>query len=189
MLVAVGSTRPAKVEATKRAFAKVAEKFWPKEPLTFRTLSVNSGVPDMPKTLEELATGAQNRALNLVSLVPEANFFVGLEGGFFQLSPGKGDTAQTFLQGWAYVWDGTRGAWGASYAAPVPKTLARAVYLHNRELGHIIDAFSGRKHVRNNEGAFGVFTLDILTRADSFEKALLGALAPFYNAPTYEKSI
>ena len=189
MLIAVASTRPAKVEATRRAFSLVHAQFWPEESLEFVTQSVESGVPEMPKTLKELATGARNRALNLAKVVPNASFFVGLEGGFFQLVGPPEKTVHTFLQGWVYIWNGTRGAWGASYAAPVPDALARAVYRENRELGHVIDAFSGRRHVRDNEGAFGVFTLDILTRADSFEKALLSALAPFYNPDTYRKSL
>ncbi len=189
MRVAVASTRPAKVEATRQAFSRVCAQFWPEESLEFLTRSVESGVPEMPKTLKELAAGARNRALNLAKLVPGATFFVGLEGGFFQLAPEPGKPVQTFLQGWAYVWNGRQGAWGASYAAPVPEALARAVYIENKELGEIIDAFSGRQQVRDNEGAFGVFTLDILTRADSFEKALLGALAPFFNPNTYKKSL
>ncbi len=189
MQIAIASTRPAKKNAVRRAFERLQPRFWPGELLNFVARSVASGVPDMPKTLEELANGAKNRAQNLADLEPQADFFVGLEGGFFQISLEGESAVQTFLQGWAYVWDGTRGAWGASYAAPVPDALAQAVYLQNQELGHIIDAFSGRQRVRDNEGAFGVFTLDLLTRADSFEKALLGALAPFYNSSTYAKSL
>ncbi len=188
MLVAVASTRPAKVEACRRAFTRIQQKFWPERALSFRTFSVPSGVPDMPKSLEELALGAKNRALNLVSLAPRADFFVGLEGGFFRPSFAQEET-ETFLQGWAFVYNGKIGFWGASYAAPVPAALSKAVYEKGLELGDIIDAFSGRQNVRDNEGAFGVFTEDILTRADSFEKALLAALAPFYNPFTYQKNV
>ncbi|HDZ12516.1 MAG TPA: DUF84 family protein, partial [Bacteroidetes bacterium] len=80
-------------------------------------------------------------------------------------------------------------SFGASYCAPVPDALVKAVYEDHLELGVIIDRFSGAKNVRDHRGAFGIFTLDILTRSHSFKTALWGALAPFYNPSLYQKSL
>ena len=39
---------------------------------------------------------------------------------------------------------------------------------------------------RSREGAWGVISRGLLTRAMSFETALIAAFAPFYNARLYE---
>jgi len=57
--------------------------------------------------------------------------------------------------------------------------------LSGRELGDVIDEVA-RKAVRGTRGAWGVLTLDLIGRGDSFTSALLAALAPFYNAALYD---
>ncbi len=190
LIVAVGSTRPAKVQAAQKAFETVG-KDWLGRKVSLRliTLSVPSNVPDMPTSLEELMLGARNRAQNLRKLKIAADYYVGLEGGFFQQRAGRDEAAQTFLQGWAFVTDGKTGSFGASYCAPVPEALVQAVYSEHLELGKIIDEFSEAQNVRDNQGAFGVFTLNLLNRSDSFRTALIAALAPFYNSATYTKRL
>jgi non-canonical (house-cleaning) NTP pyrophosphatase len=39
--------------------------------------------------------------------------------------------------------------------------------------------------VRNQDGAFGVLSLGLLTRQQALELALIGALAPFYHKKIY----
>ena len=188
LIVAVGSTRLAKVQAVQKAFETVGKDLLgEKASVRLITLSVPSDVPDMPTSLVELMLGARNRAWNLQKSGIKADFYVGLEGGFFQQKLGKDEPVQTFLQGWAFVTNGTQESFGASYCAPVPEALVKAIYEDNLELGTIIDQFSGSKNVRDNQGAFGIFTLDILSRSDSFKTALIAALAPFYNLQIYKK--
>ena len=57
--------------------------------------------------------------------------------------------------------------------------------LDGRELGDVIDEVA-RKMVRNTNGTWGVLTLDLIARGDSFTFGLLAALAPFYNAVLYD---
>jgi non-canonical (house-cleaning) NTP pyrophosphatase len=52
--------------------------------------------------------------------------------------------------------------------------------LEGRELGDVIDELAGTA-VRGTRGAWGVLTLDLIGRQDSFRSAILAALAPFYN--------
>ena len=54
-----------------------------------------------------------------------------------------------------------------------------------RELGVVIDEVAGERDVRSRQGAWGVFSRDLLTRAMSFEAALIAAFAPFYNPRLY----
>ena len=48
-----------------------------------------------------------------------------------------------------------------------------------------IDALAGSA-VRGTRGAWGVLTLDLIDRRDSFRSAILAALAPFYNTALYQ---
>ncbi|MBZ5551436.1 MAG: DUF84 family protein [Acidobacteriia bacterium] len=90
-----------------------------------------------------------------------------------------------FLQNWAYVSDGTRGAFGASGMIVLPTPIAREVVDARRELGEVIDEFSNRRDVRSNEGTWGILTRDLISRKDAFKIALLNAFAPFYNPRAY----
>jgi hypothetical protein len=42
------------------------------------------------------------------------------------------------------------------------------------------------RDVRSKQGAWGILSRDLLTRAMSFEAALIAAFAPFYNPKLYE---
>src|SRR3982751_6607926 len=113
-----------------------------------------------------------------------ANFYVGLEGGFHSIT--FDGERRTFLHGWAYVTDGARGYFGHAPAVTVPAAIVARVEQTGRELGEVIDEVAGRADVRSREGAWGVLSRGLLTRAVSFETALVAALAPFYNARLYE---
>lgn len=90
-----------------------------------------------------------------------------------------------FLESWAYVSDGSRGAYGQSGAILVPEPLAHRVVDEGVELSVAIDAFVGDLGIRDQQGAWGVFTRNLHTRQDSFRTAVINAFAPFFNAPLY----
>ena len=96
-----------------------------------------------------------------------------------------GGEALTFLKGWAYVTDGTRGNFGASPSSVVPEKLGWAGVDGRRELAEVIDEAAGEHDVRSRQGAWGVLSRDLFTRSMSFEVALLAAFAPFYNSAMY----
>jgi non-canonical (house-cleaning) NTP pyrophosphatase len=54
-----------------------------------------------------------------------------------------------------------------------------------RELGLVIDEVAGIQDVRSRQGAWGILSRDLVTRAMSFEVALIAAFAPFYNRAMY----
>lgn len=80
MHFAIGTTNKPKSEAIKHVLLN--------SPYTAGATSSNhrveSGVPDMPTTLEELRTGAKNRAIYTRREKPGADYFVGMEGGVYQ---------------------------------------------------------------------------------------------------------
>ena len=54
---------------------------FPSVPFEFQTIAVPSGVSVQPATDRETLLGATNRAVNASSKIPNADFWVGVEGG------------------------------------------------------------------------------------------------------------
>ena len=96
-------------------------------------------------------------------------------------------SSMTFLKGWAYVTDGLRGSFGASPSIVVPDAMVSSVVDDGRELAEVIDEVAGQRDVRSRQGAWGVLSRDLFTRAMSFEVALVAAFAPFYNPESYDR--
>jgi inosine/xanthosine triphosphatase len=187
--VAIGSLRPPKVEAVRAVMAKIMCLCgYRREAISYIAREVESGVAVMPLSVQEIRRGAYNRAMEARRRVEEetgpVDFAIGLEGGLFILS--AEDKEHIHLQSWAFVHHNGAGYYGSSMSMPVPMAVAREVLENKRELGEVIDGFAKRQEVRNRDGAFGVFSLGLLTRQQAFELALLGALAPFYHKKLYQ---
>jgi inosine/xanthosine triphosphatase len=186
MLIVVGSTRPAKVEAARAAIDAIAlvdERF---RQSTIQPVDVTDIAPSMPMTERAILEGARIRAQTLIHRTRTAGraqslLTIGVEGGLDPL-PGNGD--HYVLKTWAAVTDGARWGFGAGGAIVLPDAIAREV-LEGRELGDVIDEVAGTA-VRGTRGAWGVLTMDLIGRQDSFRSAILAALAPFYNPTLYQ---
>jgi len=180
----IATKRLPKLEAVQQAFAKL-DSFFKRADLEFISEKVSTDAPEMPLTISETVGGAKARAEAIQALNSQADeaFFIGLEGGFFNFELDSSELY--FLQSWAYVSNGKVGHFGASSAVQVPTQVKQAVVDENRELGDVIDQFGQDKNIRNKGGAFEVFTDGFLTRQQSFEQAVLNAMAPFFNAKLY----
>lgn len=187
MKIALGSERAAKIEALRSSLIRIStvDEAWRDALIVAR--SVETGVPVMPLTEEQLMRGARNRAEAVRALLlkeaTSAELYVGLEGGFHSVE--IDGQWHTFLCGWAYATDGERESFGAAPSISVPSHIAQRVIDGRRELSEVIDEVAGEQDVRSRQGAWGVLSNDLLTRSRSFEAALVAAFAPFYNARLY----
>jgi len=187
MIIALGSARAAKIMAVHAACARIAtvDLLWGRVELVARP--VETSAPAMPLTDLQLMLGARERAAAVRALLAKegsgADFYVGLEGGFHSIT--FGGERHTFLRGWAYVSDGARGFYGMAPSVAAPAEIVRRVERSGRELGEVMDEVAGEHDVRSRQGAWGVLSRGLLTRAESFETALVAAFAPFYNARLY----
>jgi non-canonical (house-cleaning) NTP pyrophosphatase len=185
--IALGSDRAAKIMAVRASIARVAkvDHSWAEANVVARPVTINA--PAMPLNDWQLMEGARERALAVRDLLStrrlEADIYVGLEGGFHSISI-EGEW-HTFLRGWAYAFDGKKGYFGSAPAISVPESIVKKVIDGRRELGLVIDDVAGARDVRSRQGAWGVFSRDLVTRSMSFELALLAAFAPFYNSKMY----
>jgi non-canonical (house-cleaning) NTP pyrophosphatase len=148
---------------------------------------VHTDAPAMPLTDMQLMHGARARAEAVRALLlgegQSADFFVGLEGGFHSIT--IDGARHTFLRGWAYATDSTRGNFGAAPSVSVPREIVQRVERTGRELGDVMDEVANQRDVRGRQGAWGILSRDLLTRSMSFEAALVAAFAPFYNPQLY----
>jgi inosine/xanthosine triphosphatase len=185
--IAVGSTRAAKLLAVRAACARISEADpgWDRAEIVAR--EVETAAPAMPLTDAQLMRGARDRALAVRKILraegTPAHLYVGLEGGFHTVT--LDGARHTFLQGWAFATDGTRGHFGVSPSVSVPAQIVRQVVIGRRQLGDVIDELVGERDVRSRQGAWGVISKGLLTRAQSFEAALVAAFAPFYNTELF----
>lgn len=190
MRIAVGSTREPKVEAVKEAWKVFASKLVPDsdEKVVFVNYDVSAAAPRMALSVQDLMKGASARVESLILQLKreraEADFYVGLEGGF-SVVDSQGPRRQVFLESWAYVSDGHHGCYGHGGGIYVPSAIADPVIDRNVDLGIVIDRFSQKKGVASHQGTWGILTADILTRKQSFIIALIAAFAPFYNPKAY----
>lgn len=189
MKIALGSLRAAKVAAVRSAAAQVASIDAQWGDVEIVASDVDTGVPAMPLSDEDLMRGAMTRALGVRELLLKdnagADLYIGLEGGFHSITV-EGEPI-TFLKGWAYVTDGSRGSFGASPSIVVPGAIVRSVVDGGRELAEVIDETAGEHDVRSRQGAWGVLSRDLFTRSMSFEVALVAAFAPFYNSEMFDR--
>lgn len=207
--MAVGSTRRPKVNAVTEALASIRNLFENSPEFEVVGMEVASGVRHTPLTREDLMAGARQRAEALRLMAREGRhawrYFVGLEGGF-DVVPGldampnldvvpeldvvrEAQQRWVFLESWAYVADDAgRGAFGRSGAVLVPEALAERVVDDGIELSEAIDAFANGHNIRDAEGAWGIFTRNLITRQESFRVAVINAFAPFFNRAIYGRS-
>jgi inosine/xanthosine triphosphatase len=198
-LIAVGSTRGPKLDAVQDALKLCAEQLDPNVQFEVLGFAVDSGVGHTPLSSVESMRGARQRTEALIQMASRKGtvyqYFVGLEGGLEVMestpshksngenidSVGNGDR-RVFLESWAYVSDGSRGHFGRSGGIELPPALAHEVLDKGVELATAIDKFAGMAGIRDNQGAWGVLSNNLITRREAFRIALVAAFAPFFNA-------
>ncbi|BDG61295.1 inosine/xanthosine triphosphatase [Caldinitratiruptor microaerophilus] len=169
--IAVGSTNPAKVAATRA----VLERAFPQAEVV--PVEVPSGVPAQPVGEDETAAGARQRARLALAAVPGAFLGVGLEGGIDREGHLLNCCAIATPDGAVHV------AWGVRF--PLPPLVVRRV-LAGEELGAVMDEVSGIPKSRQTLGAVGILTDGLLTRDAMWQPAIACALAPVLHPELYD---
>ncbi len=207
-LIAVGSTRGPKLEAVRDALKLCADHLNPGVRFDVLGFAVDSGVGHTPLSSAESMRGARQRTEALIQMAAGKGevyqYFVGLEGGLEVMEsdeshgshagqgtdthlPGNGGR-RVFLESWAYVSNGSQGHFGRSGGIEFPPALAHEVLDNGVELAAAIDKFAGMAGIRDNQGAWGVLSNNLITRREAFRVALVAAFAPFYNGNLFSEA-
>ncbi|MFT5168794.1 MAG: inosine/xanthosine triphosphatase [Saprospiraceae bacterium] len=172
--VIIASKNPVKINAVKIGF----ERMFPDETFTFEGISVPSGISDQPMTNAETFTGSTNRVTNAKAEVVDADYWVGIEGGIESLEEEMN----------AYAWivikskDKTGKARTGTFFLP-PKV---ALLVHQgKELGEADDIVFGQSNSKQQGGALGLLTQNVIDRTSLYVEAVIMALIPFKNKNLY----
>jgi inosine/xanthosine triphosphatase len=197
--VIVASHNPVKVQAAREGFARM----FPAEEFTFQTLTTPSGVSDQPFSSQETLRGAYNRASRARELAPQADYWIGIEGGVEESPDGialtgaagaepADNTAPASIAhptlaafAWVVVLSGTRLGKGRTGMLFLPPRVAELVH-QGKELGEADDIVFGRTNSKQENGAVGLLTGNVIDRAAFYEQAVILALIPFRNPDLYE---
>jgi len=188
IIIAVGSTRRPKLNAVREALEAIGAARGGNPQFEVVGIEVPSGVSHTPLSRAAIMMGARQRAEALLRLAREKNepwnYFAGLEGGLDVVE--QNGARLVFLQNWAYIADNSgRGSFGQSGSILIPEALAHRVVDDGVELAQAIDEYAGGHGIRDAQGAWGVFTRNLITRQDAFRVAIINAFAPFFNREIY----
>lgn len=181
--IIVASKNPVKVLAAFSAF----QRLFPEEKFLVETISTPSGVKDQPSSDEETMAGALNRALNAASAVDQADYWVGIEGGIEDGEKGMEAFAWIVVHG--KTLDGSfytgKGRTGTFFLPLLVADLIR----QGKELGEADDIVFNRSNSKQENGAVGILTGNIIDRQQFYEQAVILALIPFKNPALYTKTV
>ncbi len=166
--VIVASTNPVKLQAARLGF----EKMFPAEQFEVKGLIVPSGVSHQPFSSLETLQGAQNRAQAASQTLPQANYWVGIEGGIEDL----GHEMASFA--WVVILSPTQAGKGRTGTFFLPPPVAELIR-QGKELGEADDIVFNKSNSKQENGAIGILTGDVIDRTRLYEHAVILALAPF----------
>ena len=172
--VVIASKNPVKVNAAVDGL----KRMFPEAEFISEPLSVPSSVADQPMTEQETLQGALNRVANSKKLYPEADFWIGIEGGVEVID----NELATFA--WVVVQDREQLGKARSATFFLPQTLRQLVE-QGIELGTANDRIFNHSNSKQKGGAIGILTHNVLDRRELYEQAVVLALVPFCNKALY----
>jgi inosine/xanthosine triphosphatase len=167
----VASHNPVKIQAALDGF----QRSFNGATFAARGVSVPSGIADQPMSDAETLRGALNRTQVARAAAPDADYWVGIEGG----------CEDQYGHLWAFAWVvviDRAGVMGRARTAAfmLPDEVA-ALVRQGVELGEADDRVFGRVNSKQGNGAVGLLTGDVIDRAGYYAHAVVLALIPFKN--------
>lgn len=172
--VIIASQNPVKIDAVKLAFAAM----FPDAEFIFKGISVPSGVKDQPMDSRETLAGAKNRAGNAKKEVPDADFWIGIEGGVEKTGKNLGAFAWIVIESVDKMGKARTGTFF------LPKKIFSLIE-EGKELGEADDILFGHTNSKQKNGAVGILTDNTVDRTTLYSQAVILALIPFKNPAHY----
>jgi inosine/xanthosine triphosphatase len=174
--IIVASENPVKIAAVENGFRAMFSK----EDITVSGVNVPSGVSHQPMTNAETEHGAQTRVANAKKAKPEGDFWVGIEGGV--------EESNTMMESFAWIViqskDGYVGK-GKTGTFILPFQVADLIK-GGKELGEADDIVFQQKNSKQQNGAVGILTGNVIDRTKYYTDAVILALIPFKHKEYYQ---
>ena len=148
---------------------------FPRRTLHLHPMEVSSAVRPQPLSDAETLQGALNRVQHAAHLVPQADYWVGIEGGV--------EEHQGSMQAFAWIVISAPPLLGKSRTGTfsVPEDVA-ALVRQGYELATAVEQVYQHTQVKSTTGAVGVLTEGVIDRVQLYEHAVALALVPFKHA-------
>lgn len=175
--IVVASQNPVKMQAAQTGFRRM----FPSGQFEVQGVNVPSGVSVQPMTDAETLQGAWNRTQAAAHLHPQADYWVGIEGGVEEHRSDLAAFAWVVIQANGLTGKGRSGTF---FLPPQVADLVRA----GKELGEADDIVFKRFNSKQENGAIGILTGDVIDRMQLYEHAVILALVPFKHPELYANS-
>ncbi len=172
--LAIASTNPVKVQAAVNGF----QRLFPGSELNVIAVSVPSDVAQQPLSDAETLQGALNRSRHAQAAHPQADYWIGIEAGV----QARGNELASYS--WIVVRSRQmigKARTGMFFLPPAVAELIR----QGKELGEADDIVFGRSNSKQEDGAVGLLTDNVIDRTQLYEQAMILALIPFKNEELY----
>ncbi|QGY43396.1 non-canonical purine NTP phosphatase [Maribellus comscasis] len=166
--IVVASENPVKISAVKEGFLDFYST------VEVESVEVDSGVSDQPVSDVETKLGAHNRAVGAKHKIPDANFWVGIEGGI------EHSEKRTTAFAWIVVLSKDNSGEARTTTFLLPPAIADLVK-SGRELGTAIDIIFNQENSKQKQGAVGLLTKNKISRTQLYVQAVQLSLIPFIN--------
>jgi inosine/xanthosine triphosphatase len=178
MIIHVGSKNPAKFEAV-RELLKDYPKFSGAEILSF---DADSGIAAQPKSAEETAAGAMNRAKNSFR---DCDYSIGLEDGLIKVPGSKtGYVNTTFCA----IYDGEKFSFGLSSGFEMPKKAVELISKEEIDLNEALYRVGITQKKRwgdEEKGIIHMLSGGRITRKERMKQAIQMAIIQIENPELY----
>ena len=172
--IVLASKNPVKIKAVANGF----QRMFRETEFEIKTVFVASGVADQPGSNQETFWGALNRVNNAMQAVGNSDFWIGIEGGIED----TGDGMAAFA--WVVVKSNRLTGKARTGTFFLPDKIAQLVRA-GKELGEADDIVFGRTNSKQDGGAIGILTQNVIDRTQLYEHAVALALVPFKNENLY----
>jgi inosine/xanthosine triphosphatase len=172
--VIIASKNPVKIQSVKNGF----EKMFLDQDFEFIGVSTPSGVADQPISNSETFLGAKNRANTIFGKFKDADFHVGIEGGIEQF--------ENEMEAFAWIFILSKDKYGKARTGTffLPNEVVNLIK-EGKELGDADDIVFNRRNSKQESGAVGILTGDVIDRTKYYTEAVILALIPFKNVDLY----
>jgi len=172
--IAVASRNPVKMDAVREGLSVFLN-----DDIELHGLLVESGVSDQPMSNDETLKGADVRVENARVNFPGYDFYVGVEGWVENTISGLMAFA------WIVISNGKKTGKARTASFFLPPEVARLVN-QGMELGDADDIVFSKSNSKQQNGAIGLLTKDVISRKTLYLPAVQMAFIPFLNPRLYQ---
>ena len=172
----VASTNPVKIQAAVDGF----QRLFPGSELNVMSVAVPSDVAHQPMSDEETLRGALNRSARAQAALPHADYWIGIEGGVQPIEQ------ELIAFAWIVVRSRELIGKGRTGAFVLPQAVVELIR-QGKELGEADDIVFSRSNSKQDNGAVGLLTDNVIDRAQLYAHAMILALIPFKNKERYAR--